>query len=191
MILAMAELADYLFSTGMLKRTERSGWRTIGLREHESVADHTFGAAMVALELAKLEGADELKVLKMCLAHDLHETRMSDLNKLNKRYVKRDERAAMRETLAGSNLSAEMRALFEEYMQAKSLEARIVRDADALDMMMEAKFIIDTGNRQAGDWIKSAWEKISTKSGIALGKEVEKRDSLDWLMRMFNKERKK
>jgi putative hydrolase of HD superfamily len=190
MDLGNAELADYLFSVGLLKRTERSGWRTIGLKEHESVADHTFGAAMVGLELAKAEGADELKVLKMCLLHDLHETRMSDLNKLNKRYVKRDERLALKETVAGSNLSAEMRALFEEYMQAKTLEARIARDADALDMMLEAKFIMDTGNGQAADWIASAWEKISTRSGKALGKEIEKRDSLDWLMRMFRKERK-
>ncbi|MFA6036021.1 MAG: HD domain-containing protein [Candidatus Micrarchaeia archaeon] len=184
-------LADCLFSMGMLKRTERSGWRTIGVQQPESVADHSFGAAMVGLALARMEKADEGKVLKMCLLHDLHELRMGDLNKLNKRYVERDERKAFRETVEGMEptLRGEMERLFEEFLQCETLEARIAKDADALDMMLEAKLLVDTGNRYAKDWIRSAWEKISTKSGKELGREIEKRDSLEWLMKMFHAER--
>jgi len=177
----------------MLKRTERSGWRTIGVREPESVAEHSFGAAIVGMLLARLEKADEGKVLKLCLIHDLHELRMGDLNKLNKRYVKADERKAFAETteMLGASMKNEMRSLFAEYLAGKTLEARIARDADALDMMLEAKLLVDTGNRYAKDWIRSAWEKITTESGKKLGREIEKRDSLDWLMRMFHVERER
>lgn len=186
-------LADYLFSAGMLKRTERSGWRTIGIKEPESVAEHTFGVAVVGMLLAKMEGADELKVLKMCLVHDLHESRMGDLNKLNKRYVRMDEKKAFVETteMLDASMKNELRSIFREYLAGKTLEARIVKDADALDMMLEARLLVDTGNRHAKDWIESAWEKISTKSGKELGREIEKRDSLEWLLGMFRVERKR
>jgi len=184
-------LVDYLFSIGIMKRTERSGWRTIGMREPESVAEHSFCTALIGWALARMEGADEGKVLKMCLLHDLHESRTGDLNKMNKRYVRGDEKRAFREAVGGAVAGKEMEALFSEFCKGRSIEARVARDADALDMMLEARFLVDTGNPYARDWIKSAWEKIGTKSGKRLAAEIERQDSLGWLMRLFESERRR
>jgi len=41
---------------------------------------------MIGFILAKLEGADREKVLKMCLLHDLAEARTGDANYLNQQY---------------------------------------------------------------------------------------------------------
>ena len=184
-------LADYLFSLSMLKRTERSGWRTIGIQEPESVAEHSFVAALVGSELARMEGADEGKVVRMCLLHDLHELRMSDLNKMNQRYVKRNEMMAFSETVKGAGDGKRMLLLFKEFQEDRSREAVLVRDADALEMMLQAKFLLDTGNPYARDWIKSAWSKLRSGSAKKLARVIVKRDSLGWLMRFFDGERKR
>jgi len=187
----LAGLADYLFSLGMLKRTERSGWRTVGILNPESVAEHSFVAALVGAELARMEGADEAKVMRMCLLHDLHELRIGDLNKMNMRYLRRDEGRAFSETVRGAGDEKGMRALFKEMQKGKSREAVLARDADALEMMLEAKFLLDTGNKYAADWIKSAWSKLKSKSAKKLARVIEKRDSVHWMMKMFGGRRKR
>ena len=187
----LRDLADYLFSLGMLKRTERSGWRTIGIQEPESVAEHSFVSALVGAELAKMEGADETKVVRMCLLHDLHELRMGDLNKMNKRYLKMDEGKAFAETVRGSIHESEMKALFREMNAGKSKEALLVRDADALEMMLEAKFLLDSGNPYAKDWIRSARAKLKSRSAKKLAQVIERQDSLGWMMKLFEEERKR
>ncbi|MCK4714966.1 MAG: HD domain-containing protein [Candidatus Aenigmarchaeota archaeon] len=187
----LRDLADYLFSLGMLKRTERSGWRTIGIQEPESVAEHSFVSALVGAELAKMEGADETKVVRMCLLHDLHELRMGDLNKMNKRYLKMDEGKAFAETVRGSIHESEMKALFREMNAGKSKEALLVRDAHALEMMLEAKFLLDSGNPYAKDWIRSARAKLKSRSAKKLAQVIERQDSLGWMMKLFEEERKR
>jgi len=185
----LCALVDYLFSLGMLKRTERSGWRTIGVLAPESVAEHSFVSALVGSELARLEGADEAKVMRMCLLHDLHELRMGDLNLMNKLYVKRDEGKAFADTVRGLEGEKKMRALFDEFCKGKSKEALLARDADALEMLLEAKFLVDCGNSYARDWIESAKMKLASKSARKLAGAIEKRDSAGWLLEPFRKAR--
>ena len=128
--------------------------------------------------------------MQMCLLHDLHEVRMSDLNKMNMLYLKRDERKAFKETAKGSMDEKGMCALFEELDKGKSKEAILVRDADALEMMLEAKFLLDTGNAYEKDWIKSAWLKLRSKSAKKLARAIEKEDSMHWMMKLFEGKRK-
>ena len=182
---------DYLFSLGMLKRTERSGWRTIGVLTPESVAEHSFVSALVGSELARLEGADEAKVMRMCLLHDLHELRMSDLNLMNKLYVKRDERKAFADTVRGAVGEENMLAIFSEFCAGRSKEALLAREADALEMLLEAKFLVDCGNAYARDWIESAKMKLSSASARRLAAAIEKRDAAGWLLEQFRKARKR
>ncbi|VVC04331.1 HD domain protein [Candidatus Burarchaeum australiense] len=182
-------LVDYLFSLGMLKRTERSGWRTIGVRKPESVAEHSFVAALVGAELARSEGADEAKVMRLCLLHDLHELRMSDLNLMNKLYVKRDEKKAFADAVKGAGGESEMRTLFSEFCAGRSREAVLARDADALEMMLEAKFLVDTGNPYAKDWIASAWTKLRSAISKRLARGIDARESMEWVLSPFRRAR--
>ena len=80
-------LLDLLLESTTLKRMPRSGWLMRGVPHVESVAEHSFGVAFVALALADalqasgdLEDALDLeKVLVMALLHDLAEVRLTDL----------------------------------------------------------------------------------------------------------------
>jgi len=80
------KLLDLLLETATLKRMPRIGWEMRGVPHVESVAEHSFGTALVALALAEtvaVEGQagplDLERVLIMALLHDLAEVRLTDL----------------------------------------------------------------------------------------------------------------
>ncbi|MBI5046657.1 HD domain-containing protein, partial [Candidatus Micrarchaeota archaeon] len=69
-------IVKYIFEAGMLKRVARSGWWTEKIKNPETVAEHTFRAALIAFILAKMEGADAHKLASAAVFHDMHETRL-------------------------------------------------------------------------------------------------------------------
>ena len=90
----MENIAKYIFEAGMLKHVKRSGWWACKIKDPESVAEHSFRAAIVAFIIAKLEGeSDEFanKLATAAVFHDMHETRILDLNKVAVRYINKQE----------------------------------------------------------------------------------------------------
>src|SRR5512139_1146434 len=80
------KLLDLLLETMTLKRMQRTGWGMRGVPNVESVAEHSFGTALVALALAEALAVEEQggpfdleQVLIMALLHDLAEVRLTDL----------------------------------------------------------------------------------------------------------------
>ena len=78
----MKDIVNFFFETGMLKHVKRSGWWLINIKDPENIAEHSFRTAVIGYFLAKIEKVDADKVLKMCLFHDLHESRINDLHKV-------------------------------------------------------------------------------------------------------------
>jgi hypothetical protein len=80
-------VADLLLESSTLKRMPRTGWAMRGVPDVESVADHSFGIAFLALAMADIlrrrraeaHVLDLEKVLIMALLHDLAEARLTDL----------------------------------------------------------------------------------------------------------------
>jgi len=137
-------LIDFIAEAGKLKRLPRTGWVESGVPDPESVADHSFRVALIALVLADERGLDSLKAVRMALIHDLAEAETGDLTPTQKDVdpaaAKRAEDAAMVRLLdklptaiRASNLSA-----WREFSEAKTEEARLVRDADKLEMVIQA-----------------------------------------------------
>ncbi len=62
-----------------LKEIERSGWVVSGVKKPESVADHSFGVALLVMLLGKNKNIDLEKALKMALIHDLGEAITGDI----------------------------------------------------------------------------------------------------------------
>src|SRR6266853_3698763 len=90
-------IANFLFEVGMLAKTPRSGFHFLGTGEH-SVAEHVNRTSFIGYALAQMDGSvDVLKVLKMCLFHDISETRISDLNHIHQKYVERREHSAVQD----------------------------------------------------------------------------------------------
>ena len=176
----MGNLADFIYSAGMLKRTPRSGWLTIN-ENPESVADHSFRTALIGYVLCKMEKADEtaeLSVLRNCILHDIHEARIGDLHRTAKKYAKIDEERAIADVFAGLSFAKEAK----DALRGSGKVAEISRDADLLDMIAEAKELKDLGNKYAQAWITNASKSLKTGSAKKLLKELLETDSKNWLL---------
>ena len=149
-----------------LKDVLRSGWELRGISQPESVADHSWGTAMLCLLLAPPE-LDRARTVAIALVHDLAEVETGDIP----RRMRNDARAvtpeekALRERQAIDRLTSgtlhgtrswtasaplledeppsgapleEVSALWEEYESGRSPEARFVRDMNLIDMCLQA-----------------------------------------------------
>jgi putative hydrolase of HD superfamily len=176
----MRDIMNFLFEVGMLKKTPRTGYQFLGSGE-ESVAEHSFRAAVIGYILALQEPqADPGKTTLMCLFHDLHEARTGDRNYVNKRYVTVDERSAIRDLVGETPFAEEIISIIGEFNAGETLEARISRDADQLDLIMELKTQLDLGNKYAEEWLNYAVKRIVTEKGKKMALAILKTDSTDW-----------
>jgi len=133
-----------------LKAVPRTGWLLRGVRDVESVADHSFGVAFIAMLLADRAQAAGMTVnvetvLRMSLLHDLTEARTGDLPATIKRYFDKstiqaaDTRVA-EEMLGGvGEIGESYMFLWREYEERVTLEARIVKAADKLDLLLQTR----------------------------------------------------
>jgi len=176
----MEALVNFLFEVGMLKRTPRTGYQFLGSGQ-ESVAEHSFRMAIIGYILSlQEEGADRMKTTLMCLFHDLHEARTGDHNYVNKRYVTVNDEQAVRDLARGLPFGDDLISLTQEFNTGGSLEARISRDADQLDLIMALKEQQDLGNTYAKDWLEYAVKRLHTGSAIRMADQILNTDSTDW-----------
>ena len=181
----MKRVVEFLFEVGMLKKTPRTGYQFLG-SGGESVADHSFRTAVIGYVLASQEpDADRNKVILMCLFHDLPEARTGDLNYVNKRYVKADEERAVRDQAGELFFGEEMIDLSREFNAVDTLEARLSKDADQLDLILELKEQLDSGNPNAKDWLFFAVKRLFTENAKKMAREILTTNSADW---WFDKE---
>jgi putative hydrolase of HD superfamily len=173
-------LADFVFEALFLKRTPRSGYSFLG-RGEESVAEHSFGVALIAFALARMNGAADLeRVMKLSLFHDLAEARTGDLNYMNKRYVSAQEDMATRDLARGLPFEGEILCLYRVWKSAERLEARLAADADQLDLLVELARHRAEGSRAAEDWIRFALLRLKTPEGKALASDLLAADPDGW-----------
>lgn len=153
----------------VLKRAPRMGWliRGVAPGEVESVAAHTAGVGLVALLLAELVETpiDRGRLLAICLLHDLAEAAIGDLPQPAQRYfdpgVKIEAEArALRDMLAGLPFAAQWLVLWQEFEDAVTDEGRLARDADRLDLLLQAAAYHAAGRRGLDDFWESAMHYV-------------------------------
>lgn len=138
----MAEILNFFKNAGGLKRIPRSGWVKKGVPGPESVADHTFRTTLIAMVLSDIEGLDTQKAMRMAILHDLAEVIIGD--PLPKERSDGDvdirEEAAMEALL--QKLPERLRALYmetwQDFHRGTSDEARLVREVDTLERLLQA-----------------------------------------------------
>jgi putative hydrolase of HD superfamily len=173
-------IARFLFEVGMLRHTERSGFKFLGSGQ-QSVAEHILRVVYIGYVLSRMEkDVDEGKLLKMCLFHDLCEARTGDLNYVHKRYVEADEEKALADTADGLIFGPEIREIINEFNQQKTPEARLACDADQLDMILELKEHHDIGNRYASQWLPYVQGRLMTDAGRSLARAIVETDWTAW-----------
>ena len=98
----MKSIVNLLFEARILKGIPRSGFNFLGSGS-ESVADHCFMATFIGYVLSNVvPEADALRLIQMCLIHDLTEARTGDLNYVQKKYLTVDESRAIKDLLEDS-----------------------------------------------------------------------------------------
>jgi putative hydrolase of HD superfamily len=73
------KLIEFFRELIKLKKTQRSGWVVSGVKNVESVADHSFMTTLMVLILGKEKDIDLGKSLKMAIIHDIAECRIGDV----------------------------------------------------------------------------------------------------------------
>jgi putative hydrolase of HD superfamily len=128
---------NFLFEMGNIRLIDRM-WRRFHTTNFANLADHHFRVFWIAMTIAAHEkDVDTGKVAKMALLHDIAESRAGDVDYLSRQYVVRNEELAAQDMLAGTSIEDEFYALWEEYEARESIEAKIVKDADNLDVDFE------------------------------------------------------
>ena len=153
-------VVELLLHGNQLKRITRTGWVQRGVPEAENVAAHSYGVAFAVLVLSTLleEPLDLGRALAMAILHDLPEGLTGDIPTPSWRYLPQGvkievERSAMGDILDGADFASGLLPLWEELHRAESIEARLVHDADKIDLFLQALVYQEqTGNRHLGEF---------------------------------------
>ena len=134
-----AKLLELVHLAEKLKDTTRHCYTSGG--RHESVAEHSWRMTLMAYWVSdEFPEADLLKILKMCLIHDLGEIFTGDIPVSVKTAADETrEEALLMEWVASlpSPYREEMRALYDEMIARETLEARIYKAMDSLEAVIQ------------------------------------------------------
>jgi putative hydrolase of HD superfamily len=179
----MRGTAGYLLEMGMLKRAKRTGWWIAGVKDTESIAEHSFRTAVVGSVLALMEGADPAKVALMCVFHDTQETRIGDIPHIGRRYVE----AASNEKVTADQVSAAVPAVavginrvVDEYENGDSIEVVVAHDADKLECLLQAVEYREQGHGNVQNWIDTSLAALKTVSAQELAQAALNMTSVEW-----------
>ncbi len=168
----MNNIAKYVYEIGQLKRVKRSGWWVAGIDHPESVAEHSFRAALLGYILASLEGADPQKTAMICLFHDMGEARINDLHRVAKRYIDvgNREEVAFEEQAERlpQPLAEHVITFMHEYERRTSFEGQLAHDADLLECVIQAREYQAQGHTAVQDWITNCYAGLQSNAAKSI-----------------------
>ncbi|CAH9093207.1 unnamed protein product [Cuscuta europaea] len=169
---------DFLTLCHRLKTTKRTGWVYRGVKDPESISDHMYRMGVMALISADLPGVDRDKCIKMAIVHDIAEAIVGDITPcdgVSKTEKSRREREAIEDMcklLGGGPRAKEIRDLWLEYEECSSLEAKVVKDFDKVEMILQAlEYEIEQG-KDLDEFFQSTAGKFQTEVGKAWAEEI-------------------
>ncbi|CAN1223446.1 5'-deoxynucleotidase HDDC2 [Linum grandiflorum] len=135
---------DFLSLCHRLKTTKRAGWVKRDVSDPESIADHMYRMGLMGLILPDIPGIDRDKCVKMAIVHDIAEAIVGDITPSDgvpKEEKSRKEAEAldhMCKLLGGGSRAKEIEQLWKEYEDNSSPEAKLVKDFDKVEMILQA-----------------------------------------------------
>jgi putative hydrolase of HD superfamily len=164
-------IVGFLHEAGHLKNTPRAGWQLAGVRHPESVAEHSFRVAVLALVIATMESCDPERAATMAVFHDVPEARTTDLHSVAKPWVQvetdADVASAQVERLP-NRLAGPIWDLIAEFAAKATPEAVCAKDADKLECLLQAREYAAAGNTLVQPWIDTMRDAMVTESGKRL-----------------------
>jgi len=168
-------LVDFFYLVSELKKVPRKGWKDkVGIEYPESVADHSFVTAIMAMIISDSTDLDQEKTIKMALLHDLAESLIGDFmpDEILKEQKRIAEIDAMKEILSTLpvNLSKSYDDVWQEYIQEKSRESIFVHDIDKLEMAVQAAKYSSEGfsEQKLQLFVESARKEIKSEEILSI-----------------------
>ena len=162
-------ITRYLYEAGQLKRSARTGWWCAGIRDPETVAEHSFRVAVIGYVLALMEGLDPAVTATLCLFHDLPETRLGDIPYTGRRYLSHPPPASVAaDQVQGmpAHIAETIVGLVGEFTARHTAEARLAGDADKLECLLQAREY--ESRADVGAWIVSNRAQLRSDSARRL-----------------------
>lgn len=182
----MKHIAQLLFKAHLLKKIPRSGYHFLGTGK-ESVAEHSFSVSFIAWTMAQMEPeVDALRLISMCLIHDLPEAKTGDLNYVQKKYVTADENKAVKDIIRNLPFGTSIEELIKEFNACRTRESRLAHDADQLALILDLKTLSDIGYRPPEKWLPFALKRLETKTGQKLAERIMKTEFDAWWLENFD-----
>ena len=178
----LASVGTFLHEAGHLKNLPRSGWLLLGIRQPESVAEHSFRVGVIGIVLAALEGADPGQTAALALMHDVHETRIGDVPSVGRSYVttaKPEAVTAHQTSGMPDEVSKVLQDLTSEYEDTETIESRVAHDADKIETLIQAREYEMQGYA-TGPWQDTSIQALRTESGKRLAQAITAGDPHDW-----------
>lgn len=178
--MSVADLSSLLEELYFLKHLRRQGWIRAGvsISEVETVAEHSFGVAILAVILCPLENKYRRKanqselnselVLRIAILHDLAESKYQDLDTSLASLIGKERFSDLKQNAEEIaflqiqqklsrtlGVQTELPNLFEE-----SPEVQFIQDLDKLDMILQAANYIQRGLAPKG--VQQLLEEVLT-----------------------------
>ncbi|XP_071503409.1 5'-deoxynucleotidase HDDC2-like [Diadema antillarum] len=139
----VAETLKFLQNVDELKNQPRRGWLLRGLSNVESVSDHMYQMAVMAMLVSDKMNLDRNRCIQIALVHDMAECIVGDITPadgISKEDKHRREKEVMEKLarLAGPDVGQDFYELWKEYEEQSTSEAQFVKDLDRFEMILQA-----------------------------------------------------
>lgn len=173
-------LGEFIRAAAGLKELKRAGWaEKFSMSDGESVADHSFGAAVTAMILSDVMGLDSERAVKMALLHDIAESEIGDITPDS---MPHDEKEKMETeaflriaSMLPEGMKAEYVSIWDEFCAGKTPESKIVAQADKIDMALQAVAYERAGRASRADasmFVDAASASIRDEAAGALLSDI-------------------
>ncbi|KAI1822781.1 HD domain-containing protein [Xylaria intraflava] len=132
-----------------LKTSKREGWRRFSIQRGESISDHMYRMSLMTMLCPPTLAPklDLFKCMKMCLIHDMAESIVGDITPVDG-IAKPEKSRREAETMDyisnnllgkvyGGLAGTEIRAIWQEYEDSKTLESQFVHDLDKIELLTQ------------------------------------------------------
>eukprot|EP01086_Lenisia_limosa_P014570 TRINITY_DN45415_c0_g1_i1.p1 TRINITY_DN45415_c0_g1~~TRINITY_DN45415_c0_g1_i1.p1 ORF type:complete len:192 (+),score=35.34 TRINITY_DN45415_c0_g1_i1:2-577(+) len=137
-----AQVFEFITTISKLKSTPRTGWVKRGVSRPESIADHMYRMAIMAMMAPQGLKADHCAL--MAIAHDFAESVVGDftphckVTKQEKTELEEKAMSSLMNMLPSDVFARQIHTLWLEFEAGQTEEAKFVRDLDKYEMILQA-----------------------------------------------------
>ena len=160
-----------------IKHLPRTGWLRENIDNPETVGEHSWQMTLMALYKTTTSDKEEYDmdhVIKLCICHDLAESKIGDITPIDVAYsTKGEKEQKAMEMIAKEASFPLLTELFAEYENKQTPEAKLANDLDKLDMLAQAlDYETKYADKNFEEFKLSAIKNIQTEIGKKLAQEL-------------------